>query len=812
MDFIPKLFSLDELKDLCTSLGLLYQMLHHDTTRELGDDLLREMAQNNRQRELIASLRKFRPHIAWPDDYVYGTHGLKSSTEHFVDREQVLQSLQSLMQPGSIVGLTGIGGIGKSEVAAVYADRHGKEYSGGVYWIGVGDSLNNGLHMLGRQLPARPYEPPLESARQQISQAKEALFILDNVLSPTGLADFLALTPHWQAQQCCVLFTTRESDWNDYPRLRVDKLDEADAVQLLLQSSNKPAASEEAAAHAPSICRLLGFWPLAIRLAAPQLSRTSLVDYRRKLEADGLGNLMGDDVKILTKILAATWQDLPLHATRILCIASQVKQAAVPLTTLRLLSGEADQDTPSTLDNVTDALDALSAASLLEAVSQSQVSIHPLVREFAIEQSQHSIPLSDFRSLLENRIITNLKQQPTEPLPAFTAGECLPHLAWESERLTRAVVSALCRVMTGPQLAVSVRRRAAFVLLQLGSKRLIGRLAVDDTLFLMELVLPFLHSIDQREALQTIAARHLKKKLTVAQRLLFLLRQGQLLAERGRLLDPASAESHNFFAAATAHCREADDLSTNLPSPENNLLYNPQRLRTLTNLALSNILYAQAERASTVNKNALIQEALKTYQTAAAMAARYGQDSILTASIHSGWGLALALLAQNSKVNQKQWKQAKGHQQLALTTLKSIDLPVDDPERQTRLRALVHSQQATVAYFQGQQLAAAGDTAAACTEYGAAYQAEREQVDYVEETIGRVPQLAGLLAETHVNGCYNAADYLLERYQLESCRRPEELAEACRLWQTAVDLAVQYNLPGWRQWAAAQIERHCQQK
>jgi len=521
---------------------------------------------------------------------------------------------------------------------------------------------------------------------------------------------------------------------------------------------------------------------------------------------------MQKDFNVLTSILAETWRDLPRPATHLLCIASQVKQATVPLTTLRLLFSKAYEKPPAAGDNMASALDALSAVSLLEITSQNQVDIQPLVREFANDQIQHLVSLDEFHFQLEDRIITNLKLQATEPLQAFTAGESLPHLAWESARLTRAVVSALCRVMNSSQLTVSVRRRAAIVLLQLGPKRLIGRLAVDDTLLLMELVLPFLHSINQREALQTMTESHLKKKLTAAQRLLFLLRQGQLLAERGRPLDPASAEAHQLFVTAAAACREAETLLTDLHSPASNPFYDPQRLQALTNLALGNILYAQAERASGANQETLIQKASTAYQAAAAAAVHYKQDSILTASIHSGWGLAFALLARNSPANQPYWKEAKEQQHLALTTLKSASPPVNDPERQTRLRALVHSQQGTVAYFQGQQLAVAGNTAGACAEYNAAYQAGREQVDYVEETIRRVPQLAGLLAETYINGCYNAADYLLERYQLESCRRPEELAEACRLWQTVIDLAEQYNLPVWRQRASAQIEKHCQQK
>ena len=62
----------------------------------------------------------------------------------FTGREEDLQALDREIVGGSVVAvgqvaLTGMGGIGKTQLAVEYVYRHGHRYSGGVHWLSFAD-------------------------------------------------------------------------------------------------------------------------------------------------------------------------------------------------------------------------------------------------------------------------------------------------------------------------------------------------------------------------------------------------------------------------------------------------------------------------------------------------------------------------------------------------------------------------------------------------------------------------------------------------------------------------------------------------
>src|SRR5271170_2838639 len=64
----------------------------------------------------------------------------------FVGREDDLARLHALLQKGAAVGvrpaaLTGMGGIGKTQLAVEYAYRYAAAYPGGVYWVNAAQPL-----------------------------------------------------------------------------------------------------------------------------------------------------------------------------------------------------------------------------------------------------------------------------------------------------------------------------------------------------------------------------------------------------------------------------------------------------------------------------------------------------------------------------------------------------------------------------------------------------------------------------------------------------------------------------------------------
>ena len=84
----------------------------------------------------------------------------------FVGREDDLAKLHALLQKGGPVGvrpaaLTGMGGIGKTQLAVEYAYRYAEAYPGGVYWLNAaGDDWRPALAALAVKLDLEAKDAP----------------------------------------------------------------------------------------------------------------------------------------------------------------------------------------------------------------------------------------------------------------------------------------------------------------------------------------------------------------------------------------------------------------------------------------------------------------------------------------------------------------------------------------------------------------------------------------------------------------------------------------------------------------------------
>jgi len=207
--------------------------------------------------------------------------------------------------PPRPLGLAGLGGIGKTQLAVEYAYRHKTYYPDGIFWFNAAGSAvdwQKALTELALSLGLRVADPGSSDYQLRLvaelagylNQHSRTLLVLDNVEDPAWLtaARVQAFIP--AALACRVLFTTRlHKPGLPFAWLGVGMLPEAEALDLLLKSESRKVVRnlihpEHSAAC--ELCALLGYHPLALEVAGAYLERfpsISLPGYLKRMQEEG---------------------------------------------------------------------------------------------------------------------------------------------------------------------------------------------------------------------------------------------------------------------------------------------------------------------------------------------------------------------------------------------------------------------------------------------------------------------------------------------------------------------------------------------
>lgn len=342
----------------------------------------------------------------------------------FVGRDHEMIQLHSLLQAAraagrGAVGLVGLPGMGKTRLAAEYADRWRGEYPAGVFWVppsGLpGDRLTDtaaigeGLAVLGRSLldadPDRPTVEMMGVAGAYLHDHPDTLLVLDNLSDPALLDWPLDGGLMLSRLPCPVLFTTRRHDRGRFPVVELNGLPEPDALELLLRPGTRQAAPDSASPDyqaARRVCALLGGLPLGLEIVGAFLTDwpdTPMADLERRLRTQGRLVMLEREARELAVTRGVEPQAVALEAAfaalyrslddksagRLLQIAGQLPEPAdisdVGLGLLAGISGEGEAAEPSDLHR---ALLRLRRVRLIQEPSCGRVRLHPLVHEFCV--------------------------------------------------------------------------------------------------------------------------------------------------------------------------------------------------------------------------------------------------------------------------------------------------------------------------------------------------------------------------------------------------------------------------------------------
>jgi tetratricopeptide (TPR) repeat protein len=197
----------------------------------------------------------------------------------FVGRDDELRTLARLLGEGGTVAITtGIGGMGKTQLAVELVHRYGAFFAGGVFWVSCADPAGISGEVAACGLAGLVMRPDYAELKQDDQvrvvyavwqEAIPRLLIFDNCEEEQTLRQWLPTTGGAR-----VLVTSRRANWSTTLKVQpvpLRALPRGASVALLQQLAPRLSSEE-----AQQIAEALGDLPLALHLAGCYLARYCL--------------------------------------------------------------------------------------------------------------------------------------------------------------------------------------------------------------------------------------------------------------------------------------------------------------------------------------------------------------------------------------------------------------------------------------------------------------------------------------------------------------------------------------------------------
>ena len=306
---------------------------------------------------------------------------------HFVGRRDEVEAIQHDLVASALpsVALVGMGGVGKSTLAAQMAHSLRHKFPDGVLWVYAVnaeplDILQNWAQLFGYDFRTIADTENRAAAVRGIWHGKRVLIVLDDVRTPEQMRPLLP-----SASSCSVILTTRDRDLATLANAKVvaiRALTDAHSLELLNAVLGSERVERERIA-AQTIAQTVGHLPLALEIVARLLDRSPwqslammadrLADASRRLDHLALKDLS------VRAAFVVSWAALSTDLRRIFAALGLFHARKCSYAALAATAGV-------TLEETVEALSPLAALSLVQMEGPDRVRQHPLLADFAREQ------------------------------------------------------------------------------------------------------------------------------------------------------------------------------------------------------------------------------------------------------------------------------------------------------------------------------------------------------------------------------------------------------------------------------------------
>jgi tetratricopeptide (TPR) repeat protein len=370
-----------------------------------------------------------------PADTQIESFDLPDRLASFIGRSEQLQSIEAALSQGAEATVThaskrvvieGLGGIGKTALAAEYAHRRRNSYAG-ICWCAAEsrEQLSSSLAALAVALKISAVGMDTEKAAKAALQyfAKRSdvwLLIYDNVTSPKYIADML---PKGGAH---LIVTSRYPNWTTWENvLFLDVLPQADAERLLHRR-----AQRHRDVGAAALLTALGRLPLALDHAAAYCHITGMTFSDCAAAVKTIIDELPDDVPYSRSVFATFTLAIEAAAKNcadaelLMIYLSYCSPERIPMS---LVDGAIESDSQRRV-----AIAALASVALLRHVAfdngTSAVIVHRVVQVVAQVRAE-ARNLSDWASsLLIERLATIYPDPTDDPKTWPVCAQLSPHL------------------------------------------------------------------------------------------------------------------------------------------------------------------------------------------------------------------------------------------------------------------------------------------------------------------------------------------------------------------------------------------------